>query len=206
MQCREHLFKILVIGDGKVGKTSIVNRYANDKFSKDYRMTVGVDFTMKVVQWSDTDTVRLQLWDIAGQERFISMTRIYYKEASGCVVAFDVTNFNSFCSCINWKKDLDSKAMLPSGALVPCILLANKCDLTDWAVTKERIEQFSQEHGFIGWMETSAKDNKNISESVRYLVDHIMMSHSKDSWPQEKKEDCVNLERTVPENNEQGCC
>ena len=61
-----------------------------------------------------------------GQERFISMTRIYYKGALGCVVMFDVTNSSSFLRCRHWKQDLDSKAMLPNGGSIPCILLANK--------------------------------------------------------------------------------
>ena len=63
---------------------------------------------------------------LSGQERFISMTRIYYKGTSGCVIMFDVTNPDSFQSCRVWKQDLDSKAMLPDGNPIPCILLANK--------------------------------------------------------------------------------
>nr|XP_046253381.1 ras-related protein Rab-7L1-like isoform X2 [Scatophagus argus] len=122
----EHLLKILVVGDGNVGKSSFVRRYVNGQFSKTYKMTVGVDFSVKVLQWSDTEKVRLQLWDIAGQERFISMTRIYYKGAVGCVVMFDVTSSSSFLSCRHWKRDLDKKALLPNGDPIPCILLANK--------------------------------------------------------------------------------
>uniref|UniRef100_A0A3Q3WAR8 Uncharacterized protein n=1 Tax=Mola mola TaxID=94237 RepID=A0A3Q3WAR8_MOLML len=122
----EHLMKILIVGDGDVGKSSFVHRYISGAFNKTYKMTVGVDFSLKVLQWSDTEKVRLQLWDIAGQERFISMTRIYYKGALGCVVMFDVTSSSSFRSCLQWKRDLDNKAMLPNGDSIPCILLANK--------------------------------------------------------------------------------
>ncbi|MBN3303332.1 RAB7L protein, partial [Amia calva] len=126
MDNRDYLFKVLVIGDVLVGKTSFVQRYVNDRFSKHYKSTMGVDFALKVVQHSDTETVRLQLWDIAGQERFTSMTRLYYREAAGCIIMFDVTNASTFHNCLNWKQDLDSKAMLLDGSPVPCILLANK--------------------------------------------------------------------------------
>ncbi|XP_011845989.1 PREDICTED: ras-related protein Rab-7L1-like [Mandrillus leucophaeus] len=126
MGSRDHLFKVLVVGDAAVGKTSLVQRYSQDSFSKHYKSTVGVDFALKVLQWSDSEIVRLQLWDIAGQERFTSMTRLYYRDASACVIMFDVTNATTFSNSQRWKQDLDSKLTLPNGELVPCLLLANK--------------------------------------------------------------------------------
>ena len=71
-------YKVLVIGDSNVGKTSIIKRYAHGTFTKQYRATVGVDFALKILNVGE-ETVRLQLWDIAGQEQFGSMTRVYYK-------------------------------------------------------------------------------------------------------------------------------
>ncbi|XP_063300415.1 ras-related protein Rab-7L1 [Pelobates fuscus] len=173
----DHLFKVLVIGDCRVGKTSLLHRYVHDVFASDYKTTMGVDFALKVVQWSESETVRLQLWDIAGQERFTSMTRLYYKQASACVIMFDLTDADSFRSCQMWKNDLDSKITLSSGSLLPCILLANKCDLSPWAVTREEIDRFSKENSFIGWTETSVKENKNINESMRVLIERMMESN-----------------------------
>ncbi|XP_061488118.1 ras-related protein Rab-7L1 [Rhineura floridana] len=170
----DHMFKVLIIGDAEVGKTSLVQRYTNDSFNKSYKTTVGVDFALKVVQWSESETVRLQLWDIAGQERFTSMTRMYYKGASACVIMFDVTSVGTFTSCQMWKQDLDSKLKLPDGSPVPCLLLANKCDLHPWAVTREEIDQFSKENGFTGWTETSVKENKNVNESMSVLIEKMM--------------------------------
>uniref|UniRef100_A0A3Q4MID2 Ras-related protein Rab n=1 Tax=Neolamprologus brichardi TaxID=32507 RepID=A0A3Q4MID2_NEOBR len=161
-----HLLKVLIVGDGNVGKSSFVHRYVSGQFNKTYKMTVGVDFSVKLLHWSDKEKVRLQLWDIAGQERFISMTRIYYKGALGCVVMFDVTSSSSFSSCRHWKEDLDNKAMLPNGHSIPCILVANKCDLAHRAVSADTIDRFSKAHGFITWMETSVKDNKNVGEAM----------------------------------------
>ncbi|XP_069489268.1 ras-related protein Rab-7L1 isoform X2 [Ambystoma mexicanum] len=174
MKSHDHLFKVLIVGDVTVGKTSLVQRYANNTFSKNYKSTVGVDFALKVLQWSASETVRLQLWDIAGQERFTSMTRLYYREAAACVIMFDVTNKASFLNSQKWKEDLDNKVVLSNGTPVPCILLANKCDLSPWAVTKEEIDLFSKENMFIGWTETSVKENRNINESMNVLVAKMM--------------------------------
>ncbi|XP_030589249.1 ras-related protein Rab-7L1-like [Archocentrus centrarchus] len=170
----EHLLKILIVGDGNVGKSSFVHRYVSGQFNKTYRMTVGVDFSVKLLHWSDKEKVRLQLWDIAGQERFISMTRIYYKGAVGCVVMFDVTSSSSFSSCRHWKQDLGNKAMLPNGDSIPCILVANKCDLAERVVSADTIDKFSKAHGFITWMEISVKENKNIGEVMRRLVQEVL--------------------------------
>ncbi|KAK7884077.1 hypothetical protein WMY93_027200 [Mugilogobius chulae] len=170
----EHSMKILIVGDGNVGKTSFVNRYVTGQFSRSYKMTMGVDFSLKILQWSEREKVRLQLWDIAGQERFVSMTRIYYKGALGCVVIFDLTDSGSFLSCKLWKQDLDLKTRLPNGQPLPCILLANKCDLSLRVVSADSIDKFSKANGFVTWMETSVKKNKNIEEAMRRLVQEIL--------------------------------
>ena len=74
----------------------------------------------------DNIVVRLQLWDIAGQERFGSMTRVYYKEAVGALLVFDVTRLSTFDAVSKWKADLDDKVRLPDGEPIPVVLLANK--------------------------------------------------------------------------------
>ncbi|KFO19622.1 Nuclear ubiquitous casein and cyclin-dependent kinases substrate [Fukomys damarensis] len=183
MGSRDHLFKVLVVGDAAVGKTSLVQRYSQDSFRKHYKSTVGVDFALKVLRWSDSEMVRLQLWDIAGQERFTSMTRLYYRDASACVIMFDVTNAATFSNSQRWKQDLDSKLTLPSGEPVPCLLLANKCDLSPWAVSRDQIDRFSKENGFTGWTETSVKENKNINEAMRNrkVVDYSQFQESDDA-------------------------
>ncbi|XP_068185742.1 ras-related protein Rab-7L1-like isoform X3 [Antennarius striatus] len=163
-----------------------------------------MDFSVKVLHWSDTEKVRLQLWDIAGQERFISMNRIYYKGASGCVVMFDVTRSSSFLSCHHWKQDLDSKIMLPNGDQIPCILLANKCDLPQRVVSADSIKRFSRDNGFLACMETSVKDNKNIGEAMRRLVQEIL-SVCSGHEPLRTKGD-VDLQRLSEDGSRGGIC
>ncbi|XP_077449237.1 ras-related protein Rab-38b isoform X2 [Stigmatopora argus] len=172
---KEHLYKVLVIGDLGVGKTSIIRRYVHQTFSHNYRATIGVDFALKVLRWDADETVRLQLWDIAGQERFGNMTRVYYREATGAMIVFDVTRPSTFEAVLRWKEDLDSKLTSGDGRGVATILLANKCEQgRTLANGGLKIEQFCREHGFAGIFETSAKDNVNIDEAANFLVKQIM--------------------------------
>ncbi|XP_057676918.1 ras-related protein Rab-38b [Corythoichthys intestinalis] len=172
---KEHLYKVLVIGDLGVGKTSIIRRYVHHTFSHNYRATIGVDFALKVLRWEADETVRLQLWDIAGQERFGNMTRVYYREATGAMIVCDVTRPSTFEAVLRWKEDLDSKLTSGDGRGVATVLLVNKCEQgRKLANGGLKIEQFCREHGFAGIFETSAKDNVNIDEAANFLVKQIM--------------------------------
>ncbi|XP_078382997.1 ras-related protein Rab-38-like [Oculina patagonica] len=173
---KEFLFKVLVIGDLGVGKTSIIKRYVHQFFSVHYRATIGVDFALKVINWDPDTLIRLQLWDIAGQERFGNMTRVYYKEAVGAFIVFDVTRASTFEAVQKWKNDLDSKVMLPNGSPIPVVLLANKCDQAKEGLVNNasQMDEYCSDKGFISWFETSAKEDINISEAAKYLVSKIL--------------------------------
>lgn len=173
---REYLFKILVIGELATGKTSFIKRYVHQFFSDHYRATIGVDFALKVLEWDENTLIRLQLWDIAGQERFGNMTRVYYKEAVGAFIAFDVARPATLDAVIKWKNDLDSKVSLPDGSPIPVVLLANKSDGVKEgnASNPSFLDQFCNDIGFCGWYYTSAKNNVNIEESARFLISKIL--------------------------------
>lgn len=170
----EKLFKIIIIGDPTVGKTSYIQRYVHQSYQTDYKGTIGVDFALKVVKWTDSVSIKLQLWDIAGQERFTSMTRVYYKDAHACVIMFDLSQRSTFENALKWKKDLDSKCTLSDGSPVPCILLANKCDLPYREVQQAEIEDFCREQNFIGWTETSVLQGLMVEEPMRFLLEEMM--------------------------------
>ncbi|XP_042637229.1 ras-related protein Rab-32 [Orycteropus afer afer] len=208
LETREHLFKVLVIGELGVGKTSIIKRYVHQLFSQHYRATIGVDFALKVLNWDSRTLVRLQLWDIAGQERFGNMTRVYYKDAVGAFIVFDISRGSTFEAVLKWKTDLDSKIHLPNGSPIPAVLLANKCDQKkEDGHSPPQMDQFCKEHGFSGWFETSAKelvlnpllisalqDNINIDEAARFLVENILANHQ--SFPNEEDDvDKIKLDR-----------
>jgi len=173
----EYLYKVLVVGDIGTGKTSIIKRFVHNIFSVHYKSTIGVDFALKVINWDNNTIVRLQLWDIAGQERFGNMTRVYYKEAVGAMVVFDVTRSGTFDAVQKWKNDIDCKVTLPpDDRPIPVVLLANKIDLAKEALQKtpSQMEKYCEDNGFIGWFETSAKDNLNIEKAAKFLVSRIL--------------------------------
>ncbi|XP_060688290.1 ras-related protein Rab-38-like [Hemiscyllium ocellatum] len=202
---KEYLFKVLVIGDLGVGKTSIIKRYVHQIFSQHYRATIGVDFALKVLHWEDDTIIRLQLWDIAGQERFGNMTRVYYREAVGAFIVFDVSRASTFEAVSKWKNDLDSKVRLQNGNPVPAILLANKCDQTKEGLsnTLPKLDQYCKENGFIAWFETSAKDNIHIEESARVLVENILNAEGDDVAPADP--DIITSQQLSLQNNNASC-
>ena len=116
--------KILVIGPSFAGKTSFIERYVSNKFIHAYKPTVGVDFGLKTIQFDYSTKVILQLYDCAGQDRYWS--RVYYKNAVGCLILFDINCKKSFISVLQWKKQLDDLVLLPNGNPIPCVLIANK--------------------------------------------------------------------------------
>ncbi|GCC29524.1 ras-related protein Rab-38-like [Chiloscyllium punctatum] len=202
---KEYLFKVLVIGDLGVGKTSIIKRYVHQIFSQHYRATIGVDFALKVLHWEEDTIIRLQLWDIAGQERFGNMTRVYYREAVGAFIVFDVSRASTFEAVSKWKNDLDSKVRLQNGNPVPAILLANKCDQTKEGLsnTLPKMDQYCKENGFIAWFETSAKDNIHIEESARVLVENILNAEGDDLAPADP--DIITSQQLSLQNNNASC-
>lgn len=172
-------FKVIVVGESQVGKTCLINRYLVGEFSNNFKSTVGVDFGLKVVEKNGKKMV-IQLWDIAGQERFISMTRVYYVQAKGGFVVYDVTNPATKESAIKWKIDIDQKCTLENGKPIPVYLLINKIDLIpnkDTFDGHEDIDQFCKDHGFVGWFVTSAKDDIGIKQAVDDLLE-IMVNNS----------------------------
>ncbi|XP_021482222.1 ras-related protein Rab-32 [Meriones unguiculatus] len=206
-ETREYLFKVLVIGELGVGKTSIIKRYVHQLFSQHYRATIGVDFALKVLNWDSRTLVRLQLWDIAGQERFGNMTRVYYKEALGAFVVFDLSRSSTFEAVLKWKSDLDNKVHLPNGSPIPAVLLANKCDQKkDNNQSPSQMDQFCKDHGFTGWFETSAKDNINIDEATRFLVENMLANQQR--FPSEETDmDKIKLvEKPLTPKPRSQCC
>ncbi|KAL5255670.1 hypothetical protein ACHWQZ_G011038 [Mnemiopsis leidyi] len=121
----EYLYKVLVVGNNRVGKTAFLERYINNSFSAQYKTTLGVDFQPKVIKY-EYCTLRMQFWDIAGQDRVKVLTRNYYNGASACLIVFDITNSKSFEDVKEWKAEIDDKL-----GQIPTIVLANKQDLVD---------------------------------------------------------------------------
>jgi small GTP-binding protein len=162
---------VLVVGDVATGKTSLIRRYVRNDFSNEYKTTVGVDFSLKVVVADDTK-MSVQLWDIAGQERFCGLSRLFYTHACGAVVVFDMYDRKSFESTIRWKEDIDQKVFLPDGSGIPVLLLANKADLLedgtgdiDLLIPEEEIAAMCEERGFLDYRLVSAKTGESVDDA-----------------------------------------
>lgn len=163
----EHLktYKIIVVGDSGVGKTSLMSRFADDTFSHSYISTIGVDFRMKTVH-HDGKKVKLQIWDTAGQERFRTITSAYYRGANGIMLVYAVNDKESFEHVEDWLIEIDRYA---DDTLPPTLLVANKCDVENPEVTTESGESMSKLHN-LPFIETSAKSATNVDSAFITLV------------------------------------
>ena len=152
-------FKLIFLGDQYVGKSSILNRFYQDKFEEDYQATIGLDFHSKNVNVNGT-TVRLLLYDTAGQEKFKSLIPMYIRDANIIIVVYDITNKDSFAHTEHWVNE--TKDLKREDAIF--ILVGNKLDLEEnRVVTKKEAEDYATEKGFL-FHEVSAKTGDQIQE------------------------------------------
>lgn len=211
--------KVVVIGNSGVGKTSLCRLFFNDKFTAVHKPTVGVEFSSKEYVSKRNKTYNLNFWDIGGQERYIYMTNVYYKNADFCLVMFDLTNRESFEACAKWKQDLDLKYKLDDvDSNCPCLLVGNKSDMTNRVLDQSEIEDFCMEHGFYGYMEVSVKRDIMARETIDYIVGKIVSKREKKSKIKEdlkkevqrafsiKKEDTFSRCEQEDTNEFKKCC
>eukprot|EP00760_Papus_ankaliazontas_P015635 PhM_4_TR16627/c0_g1_i1/m.31019/K07918/RAB32; Ras-related protein Rab-32 len=177
---QERLLKLLVVGDYAVGKTSLVRRYCENEFTENYRITIGVDYHEKVLPSAAKGRTRVQLWDVAGHERFGAMTRTYYKYAVGGVVVFDVTREASLESCSRWLADIQGKVQLPNGNNIPLVLVGTKVDLVEDEAALDALtakyEQFASENGFLCYFGVSSKTGSNVERAMDFLLQRVESS------------------------------
>ena len=163
--------RLLIIGDSQVGKTSFLSYYANGSFNMNYLATAGLElFTKDDI--IDNKTIRIELWDTAGQEKFYSLTKGFFHNAQGIMVMFDVTCVNSFENVRNWTESI--KTHLNSEINnIPVIIIGNKIDLKERDVKKDEANKYCRELGF-NYFETSAKTGDNVESTIKYLVREIL--------------------------------
>jgi len=166
----DHLFKLLIIGDSGVGKSSLLVRFADNHFSGNYITTIGVDFKIRTIEING-ERVKLQIWDTAGQERFRTITSTYYRGTHGVIVVYDVSSGESFANVKRWLHEIDANC-----DVVNRILVGNKNDDPDRKVVlTEDARRFADQMG-IQLFETSAKDNINVEEMFRSVTSLVLKS------------------------------
>jgi small GTP-binding protein len=174
-------YKITLLGDGEVGKTSLCNRYMRKGFIEDYIMTVGADVSFKTLQ-VDKQKIKLQIWDIAGQPCFEAVRKSYFGGSIGALFVYDITRPETLENGRNWIAELWKHN---EKGKVPVILLGNKVDLRHSfpsAVTSEQGQALADELSDptlevklkIGHLETSAKTGKNVDEAFQTLAEELL--------------------------------
>ena len=163
----DYLFKILIIGDSGVGKSSILSCYINNEFTESHISTIGVDFSITTIEIDNT-VIKLQIWDTAGQERFRNITTSYYRGAQGIIVVYDITDRESYDNVKDWLSEIDRYCKYPN-----IIIVGNKSDIPNKRVVKyEEALDFANKNG-INLVETSAKNKLNINKLFQSLTEDI---------------------------------
>ncbi|MFX1287389.1 MAG: GTP-binding protein [Promethearchaeota archaeon] len=174
IKSKEYAFKLILGGDGAVGKTSMVHRYVENIFAKDYKSTIGTSIMKKECSFKDLDsTVRFIIWDLAGQAQFKRVRQSYLANAEAGILVYDVTNRASFENIDkNWYNE--TKISSPNIAL---ILVGNKIDLKEERVVSSEEGVALSEKLKLTYIETSAKTGENINDAFTMLALQIMKKH-----------------------------
>lgn len=163
---REFTWKIVVLGDGSVGKTSLVEYYTHRTFKEFYLPTIGANFSIKEVDIDARTRAKAYIWDIAGQSKFSQIRKMFYEKAVGALFVFDVTNRKSFDGINTWNADLAETL----GEAFPSALIANKIDLASQrTVTEEEGFEKASDLGMI-YYETSAKLGQGVDDAFQNLL------------------------------------
>ncbi len=176
---KSFIYKICIVGDGGVGKTSLVLRYCEDSFKDNYIMTIGSNFSTKSVVLPNYPNyeIKLQLWDLAGQKHFSFVRPPFYRGATGIIYVYDLTRRSSFASMPNWQDEVEKVIGRKSSVIV-----GNKLDLADEnhrEIGKQDGESLKSELESISYYETSAKDGRYVEDIFTDLTLSILKEFNK---------------------------
>jgi len=154
----KYLFKYIIVGDIGVGKSCLLLQFTDKRFHPVHDLTIGVEFGSRTITIKDNQ-IKLQIWDTAGQEKFRSITRSYYRGAAGAILVYDISRRDTFENVPSWLEDCRKYA----SANIVVMLIGNKCDISESArkVSTEEGQEFANKHG-LTFLETSAKTAENV--------------------------------------------
>ncbi|KAH3764934.1 RAB GTPase protein B1C [Pelomyxa schiedti] len=169
----KYLFKYIVVGDTAVGKSCLLLQFADRRFQPVHELTIGVEFGSRTITLGDT-VIKLQIWDTAGQEKFHSITRSYFRGSAGALLVYDVTRRDTFESIVDWLADCRHY----NSKTTTVMLIGNKCDLENSrVVSTEEGKKFAQDNGLF-FMETSAKTAQGVDEAfintAKAIFDNVL--------------------------------
>lgn len=169
-------FKLVLLGESSVGKSSLVLRFVKGQFHEFQESTIGAAFLTQTVQIDDT-TVKFEIWDTAGQERYHSLAPMYYRGAQAAIVVYDITNKETFHKAQTWIKELQRQA----NPNIVIALAGNKLDLANKrAVSYEEAKAYADETGLL-FMETSAKTAANVMDIFTSIAKKLPKNETNES-------------------------
>ena len=168
-----YTYKIILLGDSSVGKTSMIIRFCDGEFNGEGTATVGIDTKTKYLK-RNGKKIELGIWDTAGQERFRSLAKNFYTAVDGILLVFDEGNKSSFKHIKNWVNEINNNIDIKQ---VSIIIVGNKCDLEEQEVEMETVIDFCNQQN-LKFFETSAKADINIIETFGELIDEMVKKDS----------------------------
>ncbi|MFX0011703.1 MAG: Rab family GTPase [Candidatus Hermodarchaeota archaeon] len=176
---KSYIYKICIVGNGGVGKTSMVLRYCENAFKENYIMTIGSNFSTKTVDLPNYPQfqVKLQIWDLAGQKHFSFVRPPFYRGATGIIYVFDLTRRSSFAELLEWRNEVEKVI-----GQKPCLIVGNKLDLADQGkreISTQDGESFKSELHATRYFETSAKEGDSVDQVFKILTLEILKSSGK---------------------------
>ena len=165
----ENVYKLLLLGDSTVGKTCFLIKYTDQSFQDIHMATIGLDYRVKTMKLKNNKEVKIQIWDTAGQDRFRSITKNYYKGSHGIILIYDITNRRTFENVQQWISQIREE----TSQNVVIYLIGNKIDMKEERrVSTEEGKKLADELG-LPFMETSAKEGININEVFDDIVERV---------------------------------
>ena len=189
-------FKIILIGDSNVGKTSLINRFMGFEFQENYACTINADFKIKTLSIDQSTGAELTVWDTCGQEKFRSLTRQYFKDAHGILLVYDVSNENSFKGLNLWLNEIRNNTK----NAVSIVLVGNKIDIFDRKISQKEGNDYALKNKLL-YVETSSKEGINIDSPFENLANDIIQ-RIKDNPDNEYNETVEQKLRKLKERNE----